>query len=106
VSGTEGKILRTKEGEGQLAFAGRRVTMSQLADALQETVGAFVTDKTGLPGVYYFAIRFADDLSPSDTEAPSLFTAVQEQLGLKLEPHKGPVETLIIDHMEKTPTAN
>jgi uncharacterized protein (TIGR03435 family) len=103
---TEGKILRTKEGEDQLGMAGRRVTMAQLADALQETLGAFVTDKTGLPGVYYFAMQFAVDSSPIDTDAPSLFTAVQEQLGLKLEPHKGPVEMLIIDHIEKTPTAN
>jgi uncharacterized protein (TIGR03435 family) len=105
-AGAEGRILRTKEGEDQLGMAGRRVTMSQLADALQETIGAFVTDKTGLPGSYYFAMQFADDGGPIDNGAPSLFTAVQVQLGLKLEPHKGPVATLVVDHIDKTPTAD
>jgi len=41
-----------------------------------------------------------------DDRGPSIFTALQEQLGLRLESQKGPVETLVIDHVEKTPTPN
>jgi uncharacterized protein (TIGR03435 family) len=43
---------------------------------------------------------------PSDDAAPNIFTAVQEQLGLKLEPKKAPTDILVIDHVEKTPIEN
>jgi uncharacterized protein (TIGR03435 family) len=42
----------------------------------------------------------------SDSQGPTLFTAVQEQLGLKLEQKKGPMDILVIDHLEKVPTEN
>jgi bla regulator protein blaR1 len=69
-------------------------------------------DRTGLPGKYAFHLKFAIDQSmheipegfgPHSDEppAPSIFTAVQEQLGLKLEPSKGPREFLVIDHVER-----
>ena len=66
--------------------------------------GRPVLDRTGLTGVYSFKL----DWSYTDTgtpEVPSLFAALQEQLGLKLESTKGPVEFIVIDHAEK-PTAN
>ena len=47
-----------------------------------------------------------DDLPPGDTQAPSLFTAVQEQLGLKLESRKAPVEIIVVDSAERVPTGN
>ena len=66
-----------------------------------------VVDQTGLTGHYDFAFRYtADEVHATDPNAPpGLFTAVQEQLGLKLEAKKGPVEVLVVDHMER-PSAN
>ena len=61
-------------------------------------------DETGLAGVYSFTLRFTPDPKPGvpeESDAPSIFAALQEQLGLKLEPQKGPVEILVIDHAEK-----
>ena len=61
-----------------------------------------VIDQTGLTGMFDIHLEFARDGAPAgDLSAPSLFTAVQEQLGLKLTPDKGPVEVLVIDHLER-----
>lgn len=61
-----------------------------------------VIDQTGLIGMFDIHLEFARDGAPAgDLSAPSLFTAVQEQLGLKLTPDKGPVEVLVIDHLER-----
>jgi uncharacterized protein (TIGR03435 family) len=70
----------------------------QLAQMLTRVLGRSVIDNTGLNGAYNVGLTWAADDDPS---GPSLFTAVQEQLGLKLEPTKGPVETLVIDHAER-----
>ena len=74
-----------------------------------------VEDKTGLPGNYTFTLRWTRQLTDanggrtSDSAAsatgPSLWTALQEQLGLQLKSTKAPVDTIVIDHMEK-PTPN
>jgi uncharacterized protein (TIGR03435 family) len=70
-----------------------------------------VVYKTGLTGVYNVDLRWSPDdsgLSNGDADAdlnPSIFTATQEQLGLKLIPTKGSIETLVIDHAEM-PSAN
>ena len=103
--GLDGKVLNTIEAPGILAIIGRRVPISKLAEALQQPLGAFVLDKTGLPGNYYFAFRFAREDAPEDVDVPSLISAVQE-LGLRLEKQKGPAEMLVIDHIEKTPAEN
>jgi len=71
---------------------------AQLAHMLTPVLGRTVIDNTGLNGVYKVDLTWAADDQPS---GPSLFTAIQEQLGLKLEPTKGPVETLVIDHAEQ-----
>lgn len=64
-----------------------------------------VIDKTGLTGNYTFKLRWTDaDETPTDT-APSLFTALREQLGLRLQPSRGPVALLVVDHAEQ-PTGN
>lgn len=67
-----------------------------------------VVDKTGVTGKFDFHLEFAaDQATPGlvaeagDPGGPSIFTAVQEQLGLKLEPTKGPGEFLVIEHVEK-----
>lgn len=68
-----------------------------------------VIDKTGLTGLFDFHLEYAPDqfdvATPADLAGPSLFTAVQQQLGLKLTRAKGPGESLVIDHVER-PSAN
>jgi uncharacterized protein (TIGR03435 family) len=66
-----------------------------------------VIDKTGLAGNYDFTLRFAPAMStaPDSQDAASIFTAIQDQLGLKLEPTKAPLDVLIIDKLGK-PTEN
>ena len=71
---------------------------AQLAHLLTPVLGRTVIDNTGLHGNYKIDITWAEDDQPS---GPSLFTAIQEQLGLKLEPKKGPVEILVIDSAQK-----
>ena len=71
-------------------------------------VDRVVVDRTGLIGFFDFELTWAPNLPPGATtrsDSPSLFTALEEQLGLKLEPIKGPVDVLVIDHIEK-PTPN
>jgi len=59
-------------------------------------------DETGLPGEYGFAFRFSHDISAdSQTDVPSLSTALEENLGLTLKKQRGPLETLVIDHFEQ-----
>jgi len=91
--------------------------MTQLAQLLSQRVGRIVTDKTGLAGNYDFTLEFTPDpglgggpldgppgappLPPSDPNAPSIFTALQEQLGLKLESRRAPIEMLLIKSVER-----
>lgn len=90
-------------GEGHRIKA-HHITMQQLAGALQGYVGDPVLDETGLTGLYDLNLDFTVDENMS-AEGPRIFEAVQEQLGLKLEGRKGPVEVIVIDHMEK-PSGN
>jgi uncharacterized protein (TIGR03435 family) len=64
-----------------------------------------VTDGTGLSGKYYLGFEFAQEKHPPDVDLPTIFPALQD-LGLKLERRKGPVEVLVADHVEKAPTEN
>jgi len=87
-------------------YSGKKVPMTELAFLLKTQTGRPVVDKTGLTGKYDFELQWAPGDAPAtDAPAPSIFTAVQEQLGLKLESTKAPFEILIIDHAEK-PTEN
>jgi uncharacterized protein (TIGR03435 family) len=104
----EGKRGSTNvEGQGrksQATFTG--VTTKSLATSLSSEAGRLVLDKTGLTGSYDFTLTWTNDDHSMETEAdaasgPTLFTAVQEQLGLKLEPSKGPVPVLVIDSAER-----
>jgi len=61
--------------------------------------GRTVIDKTGLTGTYDFSLDWAP-LNAADAAGPSLFTAIEEQLGLKLVAAKGPVQVVVIDHIE------
>jgi uncharacterized protein (TIGR03435 family) len=79
----------------------------QIAKALAGTAGRPVIDKTGLQGRYFFALQYSQLGTNTETDgAPDIFGAVQQQLGLKLEPAKAPVEMLVVDHLERTPTEN
>jgi uncharacterized protein (TIGR03435 family) len=106
VAGT-GSILT---GSGQVI--GQGVSLSMLATNLSYQFDRTVVDKTGLTGKYDFTLKWAPEQSsglangaPPDASGPSIFTAIQEQLGLKLESTKGPTESLIVDHIER-PSAN
>jgi uncharacterized protein (TIGR03435 family) len=64
-------------------------------------------DTTDLEGVYHLELKWApDDAKGADSSAPSVFTAIQEQLGLKLEARKMPIDVLVVDHAEKVPLKN
>lgn len=81
-------------------LAGKNSTIAQLIDRLKGQLRTpAIADNTGLQGPFKFRLEF----TPDDPQAagPSLFVALQEQLGLKLESGKGPVEMLVIDHAER-----
>lgn len=83
------------------------ISMASLASTLTNSVHRTVVDKTELTDLYDLGMKWSpDDGSNTQTDiGPSIFTALQEQLGLKLKSTKGPVETLVVDHVEM-PSAN
>jgi uncharacterized protein (TIGR03435 family) len=89
-----------------LEFDATNASMRAIAGVLSSMVEAPVVDKTGLNGLYNFTLQFGRDWSEHDPDSwPSIFTAVQEQLGLKLESEHASVPNLVIDHITK-PTEN
>jgi uncharacterized protein (TIGR03435 family) len=76
-----------------------------IASVLAHRAGQPVVDKTGLTGIYDFTLSYATANDPN-SNLPDLFTAVQEQFGLKLVPQKVPVDMIVIDHVDKIPTEN
>ena len=104
-------------GPGNMAIGS--ATLAQLANSLGMFVGRIVLDRTGLEGAYDANLTWTPDQLPQrapgtpgdqpvringidiDPNGPSIFTAVQEQLGLKLDSQRGPVEVLVIDRAEK-----
>ena len=103
---------------GRGRITGQNVVMYRLETALTHALGRTIVDKTGLQGPYDFTLNWMPDeadISSSqssngtaqehDASRVSIFTAIQEQLGLKLVQAKGPVEVLVVDHVEY-PTAN
>jgi uncharacterized protein (TIGR03435 family) len=109
--------LTTTGGPRRLSGCGS--TIGDVASLLPMYAGRMVVDRTGLTGLFDFELRFADMLIPgagpgggptfaiesAGPDAPSFFTALEEQLGLKLEAQTAPVEVLVIDHVER-PTPN
>lgn len=104
----------TNGGPGFLEAKG--TSIRKLADLLARMTGQPVTDETGLTGSYDFKLEWTPDetikFTPDAPQAAalangaSLFSALQEQLGLKLEGRKGPVEVLVVDRIERTPAEN
>jgi len=110
------KLLTTKADgnkfdrwNNRIEIEGGDNTISVLAEELAETLGRVVVDKTGIKGRNKIDLNWTPDdvaaSSPPSDSRPSLFTALQEQLGLKLEPQKGRVQVLVIDRV-KVPSAN
>jgi uncharacterized protein (TIGR03435 family) len=88
-------------------IVGEAVSMTDLARVLSQQIGRPIADKTSLKGNYNFKLEWAPEMSPNSTTAPnaeigpSLFTALQEQLGLRLESAKVPVRVLVVDHIDR-----
>jgi uncharacterized protein (TIGR03435 family) len=106
---------------GRASRRGARDTMTALAMMLSSQVGRPVIDATGLTGTYETVLNWSMSSGPTpppppgaegaipaaaEPSGPTIFAALQEQLGLKLEPKKGMVEILVVDKVEKTPTEN
>jgi bla regulator protein blaR1 len=121
-SGQPGPMMRMGRGE----LTATKVPMNMLTRMLSQQLGRTMVDKTGLTGEYDFKLEFLPEIGQGgfgglnppppgafgpdgpgavDPGRPALTTAVQEQLGLRLDSQKGPVEMLVIDHAEK-PTEN
>ncbi len=114
-------IMRVKMGAGGTSeLVGQGLPIESLVRLLSGQLHRTVLDKTGMKGIYDIMLQWTPDEShgamfkgaeggqlgtdsaPSpESSGPSIFTAIQEQLGLKLESQKGPVEILVIDHVER-----
>jgi uncharacterized protein (TIGR03435 family) len=96
-------------GPGRIAMAG--MPLSFYANFVSGQVGRFVVDRTGLTGNWDFELTFAPPQAPPgaaaqpagvvDPNLPDLFTALREQLGLKMDPTKGPVDVLVVDSAQQ-----
>ncbi len=88
-------------GNGRLRFAGLNSTM--IAQSFTQLAGRMVVDRTGLSGQWDFELTFTSQVraDAANPDVPDFFTAIQEQLGLKLESTKGPVEMFVIDSVER-----
>ncbi|HEY4085145.1 MAG TPA: M56 and DUF3738 domain-containing protein [Bryobacteraceae bacterium] len=87
---------------GASQLSGTATTIDSLSRLLSRAAGRKVIDKTGLTGTYNIRLKWAPPAAtPADGSGPSLFTVLPEQLGLKLEPQKTPMEVFVIDRAEK-----
>jgi uncharacterized protein (TIGR03435 family) len=105
------RCMSSLPGIGTFSMNGAAI--GALVNWLPQFVGRQVIDRTGLTGIYDFTLEWAPEATPSllglpqaplppaDPDVPNIFTAVQEQLGLKLEAGRGPVEVVVIDRLEK-----
>ena len=114
------RMMQTDQGKATITAKGTQ--LSNLARNLSGPAGRPVFDKTGLKGMYDIALEYAREPNlsanapdggptgnappvPSDPAGPSLLSAIEEQLGLKLVPSRGPMQVVVIEHMDK-PDAN
>ena len=86
-------------------------TMPEMADALARVAGRPLMDRTGMEGRFFYTLNYAPlSTQPADSTVdsgpPDFFAAVQQQLGLKLESKKEPIEILVVDHAQRVPTPN
>jgi uncharacterized protein (TIGR03435 family) len=91
-------------GDGR--FEGKSVPIDSFIFSLSNDVGRFVINKTGLTGNVAITLKWAPEGAEGSADSgPDIFAAIEEQLGLKLLPAKGPVDTIVVDHIEK-PSVN
>jgi uncharacterized protein (TIGR03435 family) len=98
-------MMQIDDGVGSKTMTAQGIGIASLVETLSGLTGRTAVDKTGLTGKYDFSLKWKPDDSQADTTGPSLFTAIREQLGLKLEPGKSVVEIIVIDHVER-PSGN
>jgi uncharacterized protein (TIGR03435 family) len=100
---------------GKMTMRGHNETAAEMARAIgARTLSGPLTDATGLTGKYDYTIFWSMQATvaalgptPADEpDGPTIFDAVEDQLGLKIEKRKGPVQVLVVDHVEKKPTEN
>jgi len=102
-----GSLMMSRSNEGNVVLTGAAVPIARLANSLEAYVDRTVIDATSLDGLFDLRLEFARPQTPgadaaaADPSAPALFTALQEQLGLKLEPRRAPVEFLVIDDAKR-----
>jgi uncharacterized protein (TIGR03435 family) len=93
----------------KLATINATATMERLADNLSTTMDRPVVDRSGLEGAWVIDLQWTPDSSGApidDATAPTIFTAMQEQLGLRLVATRSPVRFIVVDHVERTPSEN
>jgi uncharacterized protein (TIGR03435 family) len=88
-----------REAGGPLKAGG--ISMEMLAATLSRPAGRPVVDKTGLHGLYELTLTYSTEINAANDERPTLFTALREQLGLKLEAEDNQLEVLVIDGIER-----
>jgi uncharacterized protein (TIGR03435 family) len=98
-----GSLSSRRTDDGKREVIGQRLTAAGLVRFLSGQIGRTIIDQSGLTGKYDLKLNWAPDMG--DTTGPSLFTALQDQLGLKLDSSKGPVDVVVVDSAEK-PSAN
>lgn len=105
---TDAPATIPKGVQGQLRIISNRMPMSTVATLLSRYMRALVVDQTGLSGPFEVKLVWTPDDRPvpEDERGPSVFAAVKEQLGLRLESRKGPMEVLVVDYAERTPSEN
>ena len=94
--GTPG--IGASTGSGKAEITGRKATMARLAEYLSGQVGRPVVDNTGLTGEYDFRVQWTTE---DGANGPSIFSALEEQLGLKLNAARGPIDTIVVDRAER-----
>jgi uncharacterized protein (TIGR03435 family) len=112
--------MQMRASQAGVSMTAQAVAMPQLIQFFEQEVGRIVVDKSGLTGAYDFTLQYMPDamqttpgaasggaspLPAAELGNPSLFTAIQEQLGLKLEAGKLPIDVVVIDHIER-PSGN
>lgn len=98
----QGNSLSAYGADGGTHLVGKSASMDRLVYSLSARLRAPIVDRTGLTGPFDYNIVFSREDNPSDTNGPpALATALQEEMGLRLEKTRSQVEIIVVDHVEK-----